>query len=91
MPGRSSSADAKALRVLADQLEAGKRHLSPQMTKALARELAEEGVDDEEGVSVEEWEQAWAVEIDRRLERHRTSQSAAQDLGEVLEGLRANR
>ncbi len=44
-----------------------------------------------EGLSVEEWEQAWAVEIDRRLERHRTSQSAAQDLGEVLEGLRANR
>ena len=91
MSARSNSADAKALRVLADEIDAGKRELSHQMAKALARELANEGTDEEEGLSVEEWEQAWAVEIDRRLEKHRTGKSTGHDLGEVLESLRANR
>jgi hypothetical protein len=88
MPGRSSSADAKALRVLADEIDAGKRELSAQMAKALARELAKQGTDEEDGLSVEEWEQAWVAEIDRRLEKHRTGKSTQHDLGEVLESLR---
>jgi hypothetical protein len=91
MTGRQSSAEANALRTLADQIDAGKRELSPHMAKALARELAEERAEEDESLSTEEWEQAWATEIDRRLERHRTGQSTAHDLGEVLEGLRANR
>jgi hypothetical protein len=91
MPGRPSSAESKALRTLADEIDSGQRELSPQMAKALARELAEQGSEEEEALSAEDWEQAWATEIDRRLERHRTGQSPARDLGQALESLRSNR
>jgi len=91
MPSRPSSAEANALRTLADQLDAGQRELSPQMAKALACELAEEGQKEEEALSPEEWEEACAAEIDRRLDRHRTGQSPTRDLGQVLESLRSNR
>jgi hypothetical protein len=91
MPSRPSSAKANALRTLADQIDAGQRQLSPQTAKALARELAQQGSEEEEALSPEDWEQAWATEINRRLDRHRTGQSSAHGLGQVLESLRSNR
>lgn len=91
MLGRPSSAEASALRALADQIDAGQRELSPQMAKALARELAQQGSEEEEALSAEDWERAWAAEIDRRLDRHRTGQSPARDLGQILESLRSSR
>lgn len=79
---------AKALRALADELEAGRRTLSPELVGALAREL--EG-DDLDPVTAREWQDAWAAEIDRRLEEHRAGRTKKRDLGAVLEELRGSR
>ena len=79
---------AKALRVLADEIESGRRRPSPELSRVLANEI--EAPDSEE-VSPEEWARAWGAEIDRRLARAKEGRAKRRDLGAVLEGLRARR
>ena len=73
------SYQSQALRVLADELDAGKRELSPSMAKALARELAgdEAAAEDDDELSPEEWERAWGEEISRRLADARRNRATA--------------
>ena len=91
MPRRSAaSAQVQALRTLADELEAGTREkLSPAMAKALDHELARDDDGDHEELTPEEWEEAWAKEIDRRLADYRTGKAKKVDLGVVLDDLRS--
>ena len=90
MPRRSTaSAQVQALRTLADELEAGTRaKLSPAMAKALDHELARDEDGDHE-LTQEEWEEAWAKEIDRRLADYRSGKARKVDVGVVLEDLRS--
>jgi len=84
-----AAAQADALRALADELEAGRRELSPAMAKALQRELAREDDGEVEELTQEEWEEAWAKEIDLRLADYRAGKSQKVDLGAVLDDLRS--
>lgn len=79
---------ARALRVLADEIESGRRRPSPELTRVLANEI--EAPDSEE-LSPEEWARAWGTEIDRRVARAKSGRAKRHDLGAVLEGLRAGR
>ena len=89
MPRRNPvSHQAQALRGLADELDAGKRELSPSMAKALARELAGEAPDDDE-LSPEEWEQAWGEEISRRLADYREGKAEVHKFDDVITGIRS--
>jgi hypothetical protein len=76
---------AKALRTLADELEAGRRRLSPELVRALADELHPDDI------SPDEWEKAWAAEIDHRLDNYQAGKTKRRDLGTVLDDLRARR
>ena len=89
MPRRNRvSEQAQALRALADELDAGKRELSPSMAKALDRELA--GAEPEESeLSLQEWEQAWGEEIGRRLGDHRAGKAEVHKFDDVIAGIRA--
>jgi hypothetical protein len=91
MPRRSNRATAQveALRTLADELEAGTRELSPAMAKALERELARDDDGHYEELTAEEWEEAWAKEIDHRLAAYRAGTSQKVDLGALLDDLRS--
>ena len=92
MPPRSTaSAQVQALRALADELEAGTRELSPTMAKALDHELARDDDGEHEELTQEEWEAAWAKEIDRRLASHQAGRSQRRDVGGFLQELRARR
>ena len=83
-----ASTQVEALRALADELEAGTRELSPAMAKALAREIAREDDTQYEELAPDAREQAWADEIDVRLESYRAGASQKVDLGAVLQDLR---
>ncbi|MGH7437025.1 MAG: hypothetical protein ACRENE_15230 [Polyangiaceae bacterium] len=89
---RSTAAAAKiqatALRVLADEVEAGRRRLSPQLSRVLASEIEPTTV---ENLSPRAWADAWGVEIDRRIAKVKAGTAKRQDLGAVLERLRARR
>lgn len=89
---RSTAAAAKiqatALRVLADDVEAGRRRLSPQLSRVLASEIEPTAV---ENISPREWADAWGVEIDRRMAKVKAGTAKRHDLGVVLERLRARR
>jgi hypothetical protein len=79
---------ANALRTLADELEAGKRKLSPAMAKALTVELTRADEREGEEPTQEDWESAWAAEIRRRLADYDAGKARKVDLGVVLESLR---
>jgi hypothetical protein len=87
MPRATAAAaklQARALRALADEIESGRRRPSPELRRVLANEIeAPHGED----LSAEEWEKACGAEIDRRL----AGRSKRNDLGSVLERLRAER
>jgi hypothetical protein len=91
MPRRPTSATshARALRVLADELESGKRELSPAMAKALTRELGRPDDDKYEELSPAEWERAWSDEIELRLADYQAGKARKVDLGTVIDGLRS--
>jgi hypothetical protein len=91
MPRSSTaSAQVQALRTLADEIEAGTREkLSPSMAKALDRELARDDDGEHEELTQEEWEEAWAKEIDLRLADYRAGKAKKVDLGVVLDDLRS--
>jgi hypothetical protein len=59
----AAKVQAKVLRALADEVEAGRRRLSPALSRALADEIDAKSGD----ISAEEWDHAWGTEIDRRL------------------------
>src|SRR2546421_11589329 len=90
-PSAARSIRAQALRTLADELEAGTRELSPELAKALDRELARADDSAYPELTKEEWEAAWAKEIDRRLANYRAGTSPKRDLGAFLQELRAGR
>jgi hypothetical protein len=75
---------ARALRVLANEIESGRRRPSPELRRVLAKEIEPPN---EEDLSAEEWAKAWGAEIDRRL----AGRSKRRDLESVLERLRAER
>jgi predicted AAA+ superfamily ATPase len=79
---------AQALRLLADDLEAGT--LAPKLVKKID-EVLEAAVDEEgyEELSREEWERVWAKEIRRRLADYRAGKAKTVDFGTVLAELRA--
>ncbi|MGH7269167.1 MAG: hypothetical protein ACREJ3_01950 [Polyangiaceae bacterium] len=79
---------ATALRVLADEVEAGSRRLSPQLSRVLASEIEPAAI---ENLSPRAWAKAWGVEIDRRMAEVKAGTARRQDLGAVLERLRARR
>jgi hypothetical protein len=79
---------ANALRTLADELEAGKRKLSPAMAKALTLELTRADEREGEEPTKEDWEGAWAEEISRRLADYDAGKARKVDLAAVLESLR---
>jgi len=91
MPRRNASHQAQALRVLADELDAGTRELSPEMAKALDHELTREDDGDYEELTKAQWEEAWGNEIDRRLEEHRAGRATKHNVVDVIAGLRARR
>jgi hypothetical protein len=92
MPRRpTATAQARALRALADELEAGTRELSPAMAKALDHELGRDDDGDYEELTQAEWEKVWAKEIERRLVSHRAGRSRRRDVGVFLQELRARR
>jgi hypothetical protein len=91
MPRRNASHQAQALRVLADELEAGTRELSPEMTKALDHELTRDDDGDYEELTKAQWEEAWGTEIDRRLEEYRAGKATKHNVADVIAGLRARR
>jgi hypothetical protein len=87
MPRATAAAaklQARALRVLANEIESGRRRPSPELRRVLAKEIE---APSEEDLSAEEWAKAWGAEIDRRL----AGRSKRRDLGSVLERLRAER
>jgi hypothetical protein len=79
---------ARALRALADEVEEGRRHLSPELSRVLAAEVEGSDADD---LSPEDWAKAWGAEIDRRLASAKTGTAKRRDLGAVLDKLRARR
>jgi hypothetical protein len=89
---RSTAAAAKiqarALRVLADEVEAGRKRLSPELSRVLAGEIDAPAVED---LFPRAWAEAWGIEIDRRMARVKAGTAKRQDLGAVLERLRARR
>ena len=83
-----TSAQAEALRALAAELEAGTRELSPAMAKALAREVGRADDAEFDELAPDEWDQAWADEIDVRLASYRAGTSQRVELGAVIQSLR---
>jgi hypothetical protein len=79
---------ARALRVLADEVESGKRRLSPKLSQVLAEEIE---APDAEELSPQEWAEAWGAEIDRRLAKAKSGHAKRRDLGAVLDKLRVRR
>jgi hypothetical protein len=79
---------ARALRLLADDVEAGRKRLSPELSRVLASEIQAPTVDD---VSPRAWAEAWGTEIDRRMAKVKAGTAKRHDLGPVLERLRARR
>jgi hypothetical protein len=84
----AAKVQAKALRVLADEIESGRRRPSPELSRVLANEIE---APDSEDLSAEEWARAWGVEIDRRLAKASSGRSKRHDLGAVLDRIRARR
>src|SRR5579863_4501003 len=76
--GAAAKIQARVLRVLADEVEAGRRRLSPELTRVLASEM------EAEGLSPQEWSEAWGAEIDRRLASAKAGAAKSHDLGAVL-------
>jgi hypothetical protein len=83
--GAAAKIQARVLRVLADEVEAGRRRLSPELTRVLASEM------EAEGLSPQEWSEAWGAEIDQRLANAKAGTAKRRDLGAVLDRLRARR
>jgi hypothetical protein len=77
---------ARALRVLADEVEAVRKRLSPELSRVRAGQIEVPGLDD---LSARAWDEAWGAEIDRRVAK--ASNEKRHDLGAVLERLRARR
>jgi hypothetical protein len=84
----AAKVQARALRALADAVEAGRRRLSPKLSRVLAEEI---DPPDAEDLSAREWAEAWGDEIDRRLSKVKSGTAKRRDLGAVLDGLRARR
>jgi hypothetical protein len=86
--GAAAKIQATALRALADEVEAGRRRLSPQLSRVLASAIDAAAI---ENLSPRAWADAWGVEIDRRMAKVKAGTAKRQDLGAVLERLRARR
>jgi hypothetical protein len=84
----AAKVQARALRVLADEIESGRRRPSPELSRVLADEIE---APDSEDLSRQEWDKAWGAEIDRRLAKVKSGRAKRRDLGAVLDRLRATR
>ena len=84
----AAKVQAKVLRVLADEVESGRRRLSAKLSRVIAEEI--EPADGEE-LSPREWAEAWGAELDRRLAKAKAGHVKRRDLGAVLDKLRVRR
>ena len=79
------NAQAEALRLLADELEAGDRELSPALAKAIDHEFEDPGED----LSPAEYDRVWAKEIRQRLAERKAGKDQSVDVATVIAELRA--